>query len=289
MSNCPVNFAQAINKLPEETPDDDVTDRPDDGCTDNESAGRKSRLMTVDLALFLGIGAIAGGFINGLAGFGLSLFALGWWLQVMPPVQAVGLVLLMSAVNGLQGGYLVRKSINWRRLFRFLIPAILGIPVGISLLDDIDAVSLKIGVAAILIGYGGFFAFRRNLPKITSPAHLVEIVIGGISGVLGALAGLAGSLPTMWCALRPWSKTEQRALLQPFNATVLGLSAILLFLDGGYDKDTLLRLAVVFPVTLLSAQVGIAVFKRLSDDQFRRLLIILMLTSGLILMFRTVF
>jgi uncharacterized membrane protein YfcA len=93
----------------------------------------------------------------------------------------------------------------------------------------------------------------------------------------------------MWCALRPWSKTEQRALLQPFNATVLGLSAILLFLDGGYDKDTLLRLAVVFPVTLLSAQVGIAVFKRLSDDQFRRLLIILMLTSGLILMFRTVF
>ena len=33
-------------------------------------------------------GGFAGGFVNGLAGFGTALFALGWFLQVLPPREA---------------------------------------------------------------------------------------------------------------------------------------------------------------------------------------------------------
>ena len=39
---------------------------------------------------------LSGGFINGLAGFGTGLFALGWLLQVMPPQQAVAIVVLVT-------------------------------------------------------------------------------------------------------------------------------------------------------------------------------------------------
>ncbi len=61
--------------------------------------------------LFL-LGAAAGGFINGLAGFGTALFALGFWLQVMPPVQAVAIVLVISVATGLQGLWQVRHTIE---------------------------------------------------------------------------------------------------------------------------------------------------------------------------------
>jgi uncharacterized membrane protein YfcA len=40
------------------------------------------------------------------------------------------------------------------------------------------------------------------------------------------------------------------------------------------------------PVTMVFAQIGITIFKRLNDDQFRRLIIALMFVSGLILMLR---
>jgi uncharacterized membrane protein YfcA len=44
-------------------------------------------------------GAIAAGFVSGLAGFGTALMALGIWLYVLPPSLAVPLVLICSIVG----------------------------------------------------------------------------------------------------------------------------------------------------------------------------------------------
>lgn len=79
--------------------------------------------MTSQVFLFLVLGALAGGFINGLAGMGTALFALGFFLVVLDPVAAVALVALMSVVSSLQGLWVVRGAIVARpgRLFRFWV------------------------------------------------------------------------------------------------------------------------------------------------------------------------
>lgn len=48
------------------------------------------------ICLFMG--AFLGGFVNGLAGFGTALFALGWFLQIMEPPAAVAVVLDRKSV-----------------------------------------------------------------------------------------------------------------------------------------------------------------------------------------------
>ena len=48
--------------------------------------------MSVDAIIFISIGAAFGGLVNGLAGFGTGLFALGWWLVVLPPRQPLPLL-----------------------------------------------------------------------------------------------------------------------------------------------------------------------------------------------------
>ena len=239
--------------------------------------------MTAEFVFFVTVGAAAGGFVNGLAGFGTSLFALGWWLQVMPPVQAVAVVLVMSVVSGVQGVVVVRRSIEWPRLARFLVPALLGIPLGLQILHRIDAEILKVVVAGFLLLYGGFFTFRRDLPALTRPTPVVDGGIGFVGGILGAVAGLSGALPTMWCSMREWTKAECRGVLQPYNVVVLGLSTVLLAIDGAYDRPTLMTIAVALPATMLAAQVGIVVFRRFTDTQFRRTLIALMFVSGILL------
>jgi uncharacterized membrane protein YfcA len=45
------------------------------------------------------LGALADGFVTGLAGFGTALMALGIWLYVLPPSEAVPLVLICSVVG----------------------------------------------------------------------------------------------------------------------------------------------------------------------------------------------
>ncbi len=242
--------------------------------------------MTIEFLFFLAIGSFASGFINGLAGLGTALFALGWWLQVMTPVEAVATILIMSVVSGIQGMILVWRSINWRLLSRFLIPALIGIPIGIRLLAYINATVLTTMVAFFLIVYGGFFSFRKHLPNLTRETPVLDSTIGFCGGILGAVAGMSGALPTMLCSMRPWSKMKQRSVLQPFNFIILGLSTLLLAWNGGYPIATLKIVAVSFPITMIASFVGIAVFRQLNDDQFRRLLIVLMLVSGVILLIK---
>lgn len=245
--------------------------------------------MTAEFILLLLGGAIAGGFVNGLAGFGTSLFALGWWLQILPPKQAVVLVLVLSVFSGLQGAWVVRKSIEPRRLAIFLVPALIGIPVGLQVLQWSDVDLLKLIVAVFLLTYAVFFIARRNLPAMTAETPVVDAGIGFAGGVLGATAGLSGALPTMWLAMRDWQRQKVRAVLQPFNIAVLGIAAVLLVIDGVLDRQTLIALAVAFPATMLAAQAGLWAFGRLTDVQFRWLLVSLMLVSGLGLLARTIF
>ena len=109
--------------------------------------------MTAEFVAVLLAGAFAGGFINGLAGFGTALLSLGLWLQIMPPPQAVAVVVVMSVVSGLQGLWTVRREIRDRpgRLALFLLPGLVGLPLGVTLLNVISATALKLTIAGFMV------------------------------------------------------------------------------------------------------------------------------------------
>lgn len=244
--------------------------------------------MSGQTILYLILGGLAGGFVNGFAGTGTALFALGFFLSVLEPRQAVAIVALISVLAGLQGMWIVRREIlgNPKRLLRFLVPGVLGVPVGVSLLAFVDAQSLRLLVSGFLILYGGHFGFRSTLPRFERPTPWVDSGVGLISGVLGGLASLSGALPAIWVSMRPWPKGQARAVLQPFNMVVLLCTVIMLALGGAYTPATWAALGVALPAGLVAAQIGIFVFRRVSDDQFRRTLIILCLALGLGILLR---
>ncbi|MEM6372302.1 MAG: sulfite exporter TauE/SafE family protein [Pseudomonadota bacterium] len=238
--------------------------------------------MTFDMIFYLVLGAFAGGFINGLSGTGTALFALGFYLVVLDPLRAVAIVALMSVLAGLQGLWVVRKEVLARpdRLLRFVLPGLVGVPVGVSLLAVIDAGVLRITIATLLIVYGGYFGFRAALPAFARATPVVDSGVGFVGGVLGGAASVSGAIPAMWLSLRPWAKSETRAVLQPYNISILGTTVMLLLWQGAYDRTAVTALLVTVPCGLVAAQIGIAVFKRLSDTAFRRLLILLTLMMG---------
>lgn len=239
--------------------------------------------MTGETIAFLLMGAVAGGFINGLSGTGTALFALGFYLVVLDPLRSVAIVALMSVLAGLQGVWLVRAQIldRPRPLLRFLVPGLAGVPIGLVLLNLIDADVLRVAIASLLILYGGYFGFRTALPKFESETPVVDAFIGVTGGVLGGAASVSGAIPAMWLSLRDWTKSQTRAVLQPFNVAILGTTVILLAFKGAYDQTALRALVITIPAGLIAAQVGIMVFKRLSDTGFRRLLILLTLMMGI--------
>ena len=238
--------------------------------------------MTWQIVIYLVLGSAAGGFINGLAGTGTALFALGFYLIVLDPVTAVAIVALMSVLTGIQGLWVVRSEIfaNKVRLARFLVPGLLGVPLGVSLLEKVDAEHLRIAIAIFLIVYGSYFSFRKSLPALTRPLPVWDLIIGAVSGVLGGAASVSGAIPAMWLSLRSWPKVEIRAVLQPFNVAVLSATVATLFMKGAFNESTTQAMMITIPTGLVTAQVGIFVFRYLSDTMFRRVLIVLTLFMG---------
>jgi len=92
----------------------------------------------------------------------------------------------------------------------------------------------------------------------------------------------------MWCAFQPWTKSEQRAVIQPFNVLILSISAVVFAASGYYSSQAVLLILTALPITLASAQIGIWAFKRISDDQFRRLLVAAMFVSGVVIVAKQV-
>lgn len=233
--------------------------------------------------IFILIGGIAGGFVNGLAGTGTALFALGFLMVALDPVSAVAVVTLMSVTTGLQGLWEIRAALvqNVPRLLRFILPGLAGVPVGLLALTFINADMLKVLIGVLLIVYGGFFSFRANLPRFERRTPILDMGVGLTSGLLGGMAGLSGALLTIWCSLRPWPKVETRAVLQPFNVSILGATTVLLWWKGAYTSTTITAFLIALPASFLAVQVGLWVFRRISDTAFRRLLIVLSLALGL--------
>ena len=66
------------------------------------------------------------------------------------------------------------------------------------------------------------------------------------------------------------------------------ISATVLAVQGVYDRELLTALLIAATAAIAAAQVGILVFKRISDTSFRWLIIVLMLCSGLTLLIREV-
>lgn len=232
-----------------------------------------------DIAIVVA-GALAAGFVNGLSGTGYALVALGFWLQAMSPVTAAPLTALSSVAGHIQSLPRIWSGVQWPRLWPFLLAGAIGVPLGTMFLGDLRPQPLKIGVGILLIVYSAWMAFVRRPPIVTGGGRTADAFVGLLGGVMGGMASLSGPAPTIWAQLRGYSKSEQRGINQPFNMTVLVLALASAGIAGYLDRTFFVWAAITVPSTLIGARIGLALYGRINDVQFRRILLALLAFSG---------
>lgn len=233
--------------------------------------------------LLIASGALAAGFVNGLAGFGVALVSLGFWLHVLPPGVAGALAALCSVIGHVQTAPAMWRTIEWRRFLPFVVAGLAFAPLGVALVDRLDADPLKLALGVFLIAYSILMLLLRNPPTVRFGGAAADAVVGAIGGLLGGLAGLSGALTTVWCQLRGWTKDQQRGVYQPFNFAVLTFAVALYAATGGLTRDFLWLVLICLPGTLIGVQVGIRCYGLIGDLQFRRIVLALLLFSGVAL------
>lgn len=239
--------------------------------------------VAVSLFLFVLAGAWLGGFVNGLAGFGTGLVALGLWLHVVEPALAAPLVVICSVVAQLQSLFAVRRAMDWRRLWPFIAGGLAGVPLGVAALAQVPAEAFRTALGAFLVVYAAGMLLSGRLPVITWGGRAADAVVGLGGGILGGAAGLSGPLPTLWCGLKGWTKDEQRAVFQTFNLSILAC-AMLGYAVHGVLTAEVGRLALIgLPGTFVGVWLGMKTYGRVDDRQFRRIVLWLLLLSGSVL------
>lgn len=238
--------------------------------------------MTTEL-IFILLGAFAGGFVCGLTGFGTGLTALAFWLHVVGPTLAAPLVIVCSVVAQVQTLPRIWRDLDWRLLLPLVVGGLIGVPLGAQLLTRIDPVSFRTTIGALLIFYSGFMLVFKPRVGTAWGGRMADGAVGLVAGIFGGLAGLSGPLPTVWAAIRGWSKTERRGVFQVFNLTILG-TALITYAFAGLLTAELGRLVLMaVPGTLVGAWAGFVAYRRLSDRGFHVLVLVLLLLAGSVL------
>lgn len=235
----------------------------------------------LELALFLAV-AFLGGLVSGLAGFAFGLVVSAIWLHLMPPVQTATIILCHGLLLQSYGTWKLRSALDWPRMAPLVIGGAVGVPVGVMLLTRIDPNYLRSGTGALLICYGAYGLLRPEFRPVKAGV-VTDLGVGFINGWLSGMTGLPGIVITIWCQMRGWSKDAQRTVFQPVILVTLIINVVTLAFAGALTVPTLKLYAIGVPFVAAGAWLGLRLYGHLDDAAFRKMILVLLLVSGLTL------
>ena len=236
--------------------------------------------------ILLFVGALAGGFVSGLAGFGTALMALGIWLYVLPPAVAVPLVLVCSVIAQSATLPSMWKSFDLTLVWPFLIGGLLGVPLGTMLVAHADPNVFKLTVGILLLVFPAALYFSAPM-AFEFGGKIADGIVGFIGGIFGGLAGLSGPPPILWASIRGWGKDERRGVFQTFNWTVLFVALCLQAASGMVGREVIWLAVLAFPATVIGTWLGARLYHALSDRNFRDIVLGMLFLSGAILIWNS--
>jgi uncharacterized membrane protein YfcA len=228
-------------------------------------------------------GALIGGVVNGLTGFGTAITALGVWMLAIPPTTAASLAIISSIVSQLQTLHLIWRAIDWKRVLFFVVPGLVGVPIGTWLLPHIDPRLFKLGVGFFLIAYPSYVLMRTRHLESAWGGRIADGAVGFGGGVVGGLTGMSGVFPVIWTDIRGWSKEQRRSVLQFFNTAILTFALLSHAASGLLTRQVALATAIALPATIGGAWLGAFIYKRIADRGYQRAVMVLLLLSGVTL------
>lgn len=230
------------------------------------------------------LGAALAGFVQGLSGFAFSLVAMGLWAWALPPQIAAPLAVFGALLGQVASLASVRAGFDIRRMAPLIVGGALGVPVGVFLLHNADPLRFKLAIGTLLTLYSLFGLLVTDPPRLKAGGGGLDAVAGLIGGVLGGLGGMAGAVPAIWTQLRGWKRDLRRATMQVYNIAMHVLTLSAYASTGTLDATAFHLFALVAPAMLIPSYIGARFYHRFSEKAFERLVLGLLLASGVALL-----
>jgi uncharacterized membrane protein YfcA len=225
------------------------------------------------------------GLLQGLTGFGSALIAMPLLAFILDIKTAVAVCTLCAVIINLRMCCNLRSNMDSRKILPLIIGSIPGTIFGTIALKEVDGHLITFFLGFLLAGYAGYSLLVRPIILKLNP------VWGYISGFLtGAIAASvsAGGPPTIiYSSLMGWRKEDFKATLSGFFLVSAAMAALGHLISG----LTTLYAFQLFLVSLLPVLAGVFFGHRLagkvSEDLYKRIIMILLVFMGIMLIFQS--
>lgn len=236
-------------------------------------------LVVIVLAVFLLAGSV-----KGVIGLGMPTISLALLTVVIGLKDAIALTLLPAFLTnvwqGIAGGALAEVL---RRMWTLLLPAGIGIWIGVGILAQADPVWLSALLGVLLALYSTYGLLAPRIPAPGRHEPWLNPVVGGVAGVVTGLTGSFIVPGSLYIQAMGWTRDKLiQALGVAFilaSATMIGSMAA----RGLFSADIgLLSLIGVIPA-FLGMAAGARLRRRLPEAAFRRVFFAALLLIGVYL------
>jgi uncharacterized membrane protein YfcA len=174
-----------------------------------------------------------------------------------------------------------RRSFELKPVVNLVIGSLLGIPVGVMVLNFVDDYILKIILAVIIASYS-VFALAGVKKAIHFPSW-TGYIFGFFSGLFGSSLNTNGPPIIVYAALQKWEKDKIIVTLQGFfiasGASIIAGHGI----NGLISKEILLYFLKVLPVLFLGFLTGSFLYNKINQDNFRRIIYLSLIVLSVLL------
>lgn len=220
------------------------------------------------------------GFVKGFLGIGLPAAAMGLLTLIMPPTEAIPLLWLpILATNSLQFAHAPNKREIARTYSWFAVAIIISIFLTSMFIADYPTALLTVAIGIAMVVFSLNLLLGVSLP--IGPGRGWQVGFGILSGVLGGISSIWSPTVAMYLVARNTAKERfigATGFLFLAGCLPLGAGQVV---AGLITVPVILKSLVGLAVVLVGFTLGEAMRSRVSQTQFRRVVLFAFLIMGL--------
>ncbi len=238
---------------------------------------------SMPVLILLSFCVLVAGTIRSFTGFGGGLILAPLLSVFMAPADMVVVVLLLNFMTSAQSLPSTWKTTDWRLVFSLSIPALFGVPLGVWLIEWLDANLIRRLIGVIVAGLAGIMLIGW---KYSGPRGKVQdCVVGVTSGALTAIAGVGGPPLVLYLlSAKEISATTLRSFFMMFFCFAQLATLAYFLYQGMINRSQLIYSLTFAPVYLISTVLGTYLFKKAvkgSVDLIKRFTLWFLLVIGI--------
>lgn len=247
---------------------------------------RIKHLPVEHLALFILLALLAE-ILGTVGGFGSSLFFVPIASYFLDFHSVLGITALFHVSSNLSKIAFFRKGFDKKLLLTIGVPAVLFVIVGAFISNYIDTQILEIALAVFLILISLSFLLFKNI--VIKPTVSNSLIGGTLSGLIAGLLGTGG-------AIRGMTLAAYNLKMEVFIATsaiidlAIDSSRSFVYTYNGYvHQHDLYLIPILLLVSIAGTFIGKKILNHISEQQFKSIVLVLILITGIISLSKVLF